>query len=500
MITRIQQQNEQNTQYNTYFKADNTALLDSLPKSLTPAKLFIKSQESLSVARLIQDTATNCVPKAVFTRSLADFGDMSFLEGVEDFIFYFMAPLLGQNVFSKLYPHLAPKHLKEELKTQISRSTDEILKDSKLLQGEAGKRIIPIKAGMILGCAAIPAAEYGLSFAKNLFTLKVFNKSDFNSIANLEQTQEDKQHQESLKKHSKDRLVASGVVAAVGVVIGTLFATVGHRSTLIQKISTGILTPYKPVIDLINKFKEDPLTDGQKSYIKDILNLDFRHKVLQKKDPTTGQINEIPKIKLGRGFLGLTAITGFFGYKKAAEDRGKLDVYEVCTRVPVVVLYTIFGSDVFDHIFKNSLFKNQKYTDLIKKNENNEFKDIPSLKELPDLAEQITKTKNIQGIKTDAQTELNRLIKEKAIISAIPYGFGLVFMGFLLAGITRFWTQYRYDHGQKQKAGADIIESKPQVSAQVSPQSQINNQANSQTSSQAITGRVKSSYFSWANR
>jgi hypothetical protein len=358
---------------------------------------------------------------------------MTFLEGVEDFIFYFMAPLLGEGALRKIYPKFAPKGIRKQINELIPKTADEILKNKTLRESEIGKRVITTKAGMILGCTSIPAAEYGLSFAKNLFTLKIFNKSDFNNIANLDKNHtEDKKQQEKVKRNARKNLIGVGIVSAIGLGLGTLFATVGHKSYLIQKASEKILTPYEPVIKFIEKFK--PLNDKKKASITNLVNFDFGTAPDLKKGGS--------KLKLGKGQLALTAITGFFGYKKAAEDRGKLDVYEVCTRVPIVVLYTIFGSSLFDKAFKSILFNKGKYQDLIKKDANKEFDDVPALKNLGKIAQDVAAAK-----KTSPQLEFNRLIKEKAIITAIPYLFSLVFMGFLLAGITRFWTQYRYDNG-----------------------------------------------------
>src|SRR5574344_1438397 len=212
MINKIQNTKTNNSNSSIAFtKAEESYLVKGIAKSLKPAKWFINSQENLSDTRFIQDTATNWLPKAVFTRSLADFGDMSFLEFVEDFIFYFTAPILGKQVFRKIYPKLAPKKLRNELNELIPKSADEILKNKSLRESEAGKRILPLKAGMILACTAIPAFEYGLSFAKNLFTLKVFNKSDFNNIANLDKNiVENKEHQDNLKKNAKKNLIGVG--------------------------------------------------------------------------------------------------------------------------------------------------------------------------------------------------------------------------------------------------------------------------------------------------
>jgi len=106
------------------------------------------------------------------------------------------------------------------------------------------------------------------------------------------------------------------------------------------------------------------------------------------------------------------------------------------------VLYTAFGGALFDNAFNKLFIKKNKFSDLIKKDKDGSIK-IPKSTELQEIAEKLAKTK-----KTDVKIEFNRLLKEKAIITAIPYVFSLIFMGFLLAGITRFWTQYRFNHGK----------------------------------------------------
>ena len=67
--------------------------------------------------------------------------------------------------------------------------------------------------------------------------------------------------------------------------------------------------------------------------------------------------------------------------------------------------------------------------------------------ELPELAKQLAK-KN----KTNVEDEFAKLIKGKATITAVPFLFSLVFMGFTLAGISRLWTQYRYNKQQKENS------------------------------------------------
>ena len=80
------------------------------------ADLFIKSQENLSSTRFIQDTVTNWVPKAVFSRSIADFAEMSFLEFIESGIFYFASPILGEKLFrNKIFKNFIPNQIREKV-------------------------------------------------------------------------------------------------------------------------------------------------------------------------------------------------------------------------------------------------------------------------------------------------------------------------------------------------------------------------------------------------
>ena len=174
-----------------------------------------------------------------------------------------------------------------------------------------------------------------------------------------------------------------------------------------------------------------PKTDN---FLKDYLKLDF--------------VNNNGKLALSKGQLAVTCITGLFGYSSAAKDRGKLDFYEVWTRVPLVVLYTIFGSSILDAGFKKILADKGKYPELIKRNAKGVIENVPTRKELPKIAEKLSKLNN-----TSVDIELAKLIKQKAVITGVPYLFSLVTMGFVLSGVSRIWTKYRYN--QQQKAVAE---------------------------------------------
>lgn len=403
---------------------------------------FLKMQENLSYTRFVQDTATNWVPKATFTRSKADLAEMSFLEFIESALFYFAPGILGaliskgltsSKAISKLIPQDTPEHLVKGLKTTLNKglaqNVDEILTNKTLVEGGYAKKLLPLKAAIVLGCVGIPAAEYALSFAKNLFTLKVFKKADFNNIANLNKDQkEDEKLQKKVETSAKSHIKKAAIVSGAALVTGFIFAALGHKSNKLQKASEYILQPGAKISNGLEKLGVN--SKKLQNFLKTYINFDF--------DFSGG------KFALSKGQLAATVISGVFGYHAAAKDRGKLDELEMLTRVPLVAFYTIFGSSLFEKGFKYILHKTHKFTDLIQK-EAGEFVKLPTRAELPVLAETIAKAR-----KTLPEAELKRLTKEKAVISAVPFGFSLVFMGFLLSAISRFWTQYRYNKTHNQ--------------------------------------------------
>ncbi len=398
------------------------------------ADLFIKSQENLSSTRFIQDTATNWAPKAVFARSREDFFEMSFLEFLESGIFYFASPVLGEKLFrNKIFKNLAPKNIRNQINELIPKSTAEILKN-KNISNEIKKRAIATKAGIVLACTAIPVAEYVLSFAKNLFTLKTFNKSNFNNIANLDKNEkEDKKQQEYVEQNSKKHLKRGALVSIGAFAAGLLLALCGNKSNKLQTLSKTILEPGKTISNL---GKNLGIKSRKTDNILSRFSLDFA--------------NENGKLALSKGQLALTAIVGLFGYSKAAEDRGKLDVQEVWTRVPLVVFYTIFGSELFEKGFIKILQNKGKCKDIIKQGKDGAT-EIVKRAELENLAKTLAKAKN-----TNTEKELSRLIKEKAFVTGVPYAFSLLFMGLTLSAITRLFTQYRYNKENKTKENSSL--------------------------------------------
>ena len=182
---------------------------------------------------------------------------MSFLEFLESAIFYFASPLLGEKLFrNKVFKNFTPKNLQEKVNEQIPKTVEQITKNSALTD-EVKKRAISTKAGIVLACLAIPVAEYTLSFAKNLFTLKTFKTSNFDNIANLDKSKEPKQEdlaqQQRVEKNSKKQLKKAAIYSLAGVAAGSALALYGHKSNKLQSLSKAILEPGKALNNLIGK-------------------------------------------------------------------------------------------------------------------------------------------------------------------------------------------------------------------------------------------------------
>jgi len=431
MISSVNSFKEQNNNYKFKNLINEPAFQGvKLNKQTKFLNKFIKSQEDLSTTRFIQGTMTNWFPKAVFSRSLVDFSEFTFLEFLESGLFYFAAPFLGEKLYrNRLFKKVQPKNLRETISKNVVKSLDEIEKSKFKL--ETKNRLKTTKAGILLGCIAVPAMEYSIGFAKNLFTLKVFKVSDFNNVANLNKNKnkkEDKEQQKRVETHSKSVLLKTGILSAAGLGAGLLLASRGHNSKSALKFSEIILEPGKAISKGLKKLGVNSKKTDE--FLKEYLKLDFD--------------NRNGKLALSKGQLAVICTTGLFGYASAAKDRGKLDFYEVWTRVPLVVLYTIFGSSLLDGGFKKLLAKKGKFPELIKKDAEGNIAPVPTSKDLPAIAEKLS---NLN--KTSKDAELAKLIKQKSIITGVPYLFSLVAMGFILSGVTRVWTQYRYNHQQK---------------------------------------------------
>ena len=374
----------------------------------------------LSHSRFAQATITNWFPKSIFARSLADLSEITFLEVSEGALFFYLPSLMGE-YFSRR--KIFSKKLPQSLRSEVSKPVKEIIKDTKSAQ-----KLLPVKAAIVMSCAAIPAAEYALSFAKNLFTLKVFKKADFSSVVNLDKNKkEDKSAQERVEKSSISHIKKAGLFSAGAFGLSLLIGTFGQKSKLVAKLSEAFLNPGAKIYKGLNKCG----VESQKlsKFLDKYLNLDFARKA-------------DGSLALGNGQLAVTVLSGVGGYFGAAKDRGKLDVQEVATRVPVIALYTIFGSSLFDEGFKRILYNNHKFADILKYDKQTKEFSVAKLNDIPTIAKDLSK-----GDSALLKQKTLELFNGKATIAMVPFLFSLVVVGGLLALISRLWTQYRYNHG-----------------------------------------------------
>ena len=387
-------------------------LINTLPKKLRPVARFLKHQESasgLSTTRYIQDVSTCLIPKAVFSRSIEDLTENTFLETSEEALIYLSPTLLGEYVARKGFS----KGLSNDLKKEVAETGVNLLKKG----GENNKKVLPVKAAIALAATAIPLTEFSLNYIKNLMTLKLFNKSDFKNIASLEKNQENKIQQDKVKSSAKKHILGAASVYAGLLGLAGLLATRGKNSKVLQKISELIVAPGNKLFSKNEKAK---------NFVNKYFNMDF---------------NKSPKGKLvlSKGQLTTCVLVGGCGYFGASADRGKENLKETATRFPLVALYVITGSELIEKGFKNFLFKKGKCKDIL----NNKKETVP-FEKFGELAQKLAKEKG-----TTVEQEFKSLVKQKGLIFGLPYLFALGVMGFFVSGMTVRATKKRYNKEHK---------------------------------------------------
>ena len=394
--------------------------INSLPKYLRPMAKFVRHKEQasgLSTSRFIQDFSVCMVPKATFSRSIPDLCENVFLEGSEESLIYFTPALLGEkvarNVFSKKLP--------ESLKSEVAKPATELLKE----KNDTNKQIMPVKAAIALAATVIPLTEFSLNYIKNLMTLRVFKKSDFKNIASLENNKEDISQQKKVAKSAKKHIALAGGIYAGLLGLAGLLATKGKNSKVLQNISEFILAPG-------SKIFRSKRTEKAKNFCDKYFSLDFN--------------SQDGKLVMSKGQLTTCVLTGGVGYFGASADRGKENLKETATRFPIVAAYVITGSELVEKGFKKVLKKMGKCKEIIGKN-----LEVPEFDKLGELAEAVSKKKN-----TSAQQEYKKLAKQKLLLSGAPFVFSIGVMGFVVSGLTRYFTQKRYDKSRGENKGKGV--------------------------------------------
>lgn len=412
-------------------KLTTSQLTENFSRTSRCIEKFINVKESeadLSTMRIGQELITNLGPKAVFARGLVDLCDNAFREILENIIVYIGPKIVGENIFRKIYSKNVDKGLNKAVATEAS----ELLKT----KNPDNKKLMPIKAAIAVSALVIPLAEYSLSYVKNLFTLKMFGQADFNNIANLNKNQkENVEHQKKVKDSAHKHIGIAGGLFAGCLAFSALLLTKGKNSKFLNSISEAILAPG-------TKFFKN--NEKLKNTVNKYFGLDF--------------VNKNGKLAMSNGQLTASVVVGGVGYFGAAKDRGKQDFKEVLYRFPLVGFYAITGSDLVEKGFKSLLRKTGHCKELLEeeviRNKKPEVKDkMPKLSELADLAHKLA-GKN--ATKAEVQAKFDKLFKQKATIIGVPFLFGLGVMGFFVAGMSRYFTQYRYNKEMQEVKSREV--------------------------------------------
>lgn len=360
----------------------------------------------LSHIRFIQDSATGLVPKAVFARSKADFGENTFLELSESALVYYCPAFFGEKIFRKLYTKKLPQNLKNIVPTPAS----ELLKNNKALDN---KKLMPVKAALALSGFIIPLVEFTLNYIKNLMTLKVFKQADFENIANLkEEKAESKEQGQKVKQSAIKNIKRAAGIYGGCLALSALMLKRGQNSKFLQNVSEMILAPGTKL------FKNSP---KKEEFFNKFFSLDFA--------------NNNGKLAMSRGQLTSCVLVGGAGYFGAAKDRGKQNYLETLFRYPVVGFYIIYGNEFLEKCFRKLLYKSGKCRETL-----NEKLEVPRFDELKEYAKKFGK---------DSDKMYKKLLKQKVLIAGVPLLFGIGVMGFFITKSSNLFTKFRYNKEQQ---------------------------------------------------
>lgn len=387
-------------------------LINTLAQPLKSAAKFTAFQEQssgLSTSRCIMDTATCLGPKAVCSRSKEDLFENAALEISENALVYYGPALVGEKVARKVFS----KNLSQKAKSLVSVPAKELMTNSTALN----KKVLPAKAAIALTALLIPLTEFTLNYFKNLATLKVFKKADFNNIASLEHKKEDTEAQEKVRKSAHRNIKKSAGIFAFSAGLAALVAKKGSSSKFLMNISEAILAPGTKFFKNNNKLK---------NFFNKYFSLDFAR-------------GENGKLVLSKGQLTSCVVIGGLGYFGAAKDRGRQNFLETLFRFPLVGFYIITGSELFEKGFKKLLQRAGKCKETISHDLS-----TPSFETIAKTAKDIAKKNG-----TKAEAEFKKLAKQKVLISGVPFLFSIGVMGFFVAATSNLFTLYRFNKEKK---------------------------------------------------
>lgn len=353
------------------------------------------SNQARSHITVIQDLGVVLTPKLVLARSLAEAGESTFLELIENVIVYYSIPFIASKGLKPLFKKLVP-HLDEAL---LHKKLQDIPPH---LRGKAA----PAKAALILGALGLAiAVEAAVAYAKPLLTAHFTGKTDFSDVVGLKK---DHTHKSSGEEnlnfiHKMHKRLKYSVMAVFGVLTSSiLLARYGHKAPKLEK----------------------PLS----AFVK---HLDF-------------ELNENGSIALGHNQMGYYMGAAILWYLSSCRD--KLERVEVATRLAIVMPYLF----LFRQMMTKSV--NQR----LAKQVPSAFKTVDGKLKSKSL-EEIYQSGLAQARKAQPNLNETRLqpyirgITDQAVNArlksfGLPLATGIFGFGFGVGLLNIFWTQYRYKH------------------------------------------------------
>ena len=348
------------------------------------------------------------------------------------------------------------------------------------------KRVLPVKAGLILTCVMIPMAEYSLCFLKNLFTLGVFKTADFSKVTNLNKNneKEDPKKAEKLKSAAKRHLTFTIASTTFGIAAGLGLAAFGNKSPKLQKLSEFILEPGEKLAQAFG----NKLPEKIGGFFKKYLSIDFASLIVKEYSGANGRklskkaynaaleagekVNTVYKRRFGlsSGQLFTAVLFACFGYGYAANSRGKLDLLETLTRIPLTATYVVFGSSMVEGWLTGKL-KGKPGQPLTKTQQQFQHlfdKDGKVLKLYDEHGHQVLAQKALEifngagigknpeslgsiaknpALKREFDDVFKGLFLKKTFIHGAPYLISMLLMGIFVSAMNRVFTKLRYNSG-----------------------------------------------------
>lgn len=370
-----------------------------------------ESTRGISHLKFAQDTGTVWAPKFLTARSWAERFEVSFVEIIESFFFYYASPVLSQKL-SPFFHKLSP------LKDKIKKA--DLLKPVENLTEEELKRVGPIKLATILSGLGmvIAAGNYGLNFVKNIITDKGFKTSNFDEIANLKQDKKrDKELETKVLGKAGRRMFQSLLISGGIFATSSLIALAGHKLTNVP-----------------------PLMKGMRSFLK---TFDFNY-------------SPDGKFGLGKTHAALIIFGAACSYFDAA--RSKLEFNEVLRRVPITAGYLMVGNEILQNfVLKGMRRFFPKVTNGVMEQKGTSIKKLVDLnkqviEQAKTLLEKEGKEVTKEALEARAKELFKPIITKKGALFMAPLLAGMGLVGFAVTKINQKVTAYSYQKKLEEKA------------------------------------------------